>query len=91
MRTARAGVLLAVGFAFGAIPVAAEASAVNLATASPFVLLAGSSATNTGPSVLDGALGLSRREPLLPASAYPPSSTARRTMTTPLPAKPRPT
>jgi len=58
MRTARAGVLLAVGFAFGAIPVAAEASAVNLATASPFVLLAGSSATNTGPSVLDGALGL---------------------------------
>jgi hypothetical protein len=42
-----------------AIPVAAQASTVDLGTAQPFVLLAGSTATNTGPSVLNGNLGVS--------------------------------
>jgi Ice-binding-like len=59
-RTGRAGVALAVGFAFAAIPVAAQAAPVpiNLATASPFVVLGGATVTNTGPSVLNGALGV---------------------------------
>jgi hypothetical protein len=54
----RAGILLASGVAFAAVPAAASASAVNLGTASPFVVLAASAATNTGPSVLDGDLGV---------------------------------
>ena len=61
----RAGILLASGVAFAAVPAAfaaapavASASAVNLATASPFVVLAAASATNTGPWVLNGDLGV---------------------------------
>jgi len=54
----RAGVLLASGLAFAAVPAVASASAVNLGTASPFVVLAASAATNTGPSVLNGDLGV---------------------------------
>jgi Ice-binding-like len=46
-------------FAFAAIPVAAQASPVHLATAQPFVVLSGSTATNTGASVLNGDLGVS--------------------------------
>lgn len=42
-----------------AILAIAQASAVNLATAGPFVVLGGSEVTNTGPSVLNGALGVS--------------------------------
>ena len=52
------GILLASGLAFAAVPAVASASAVNLGTASPFVVLAGSTATNTGPSVLNGDLGV---------------------------------
>src|SRR3984885_16182829 len=54
----RAGILLASGFAWAAVPAVASASAVNLATASPFVVLGASAVTNTGPSVLNGQLGV---------------------------------
>lgn len=53
-----AGIVLATVFAFAAIPALAGASAVNLATVQPFVVLGGSAVTNTGPSVLNGALGV---------------------------------
>ena len=46
--------------AFIALPAAAQAqSRVDLATASPFVVLGGAAVTNTGPSVLYGDLGVS--------------------------------
>jgi hypothetical protein len=44
---------------FAAVPIAAKASAVGLGTAQPFVVLSGAGATNTGPSVLNGDLGVS--------------------------------
>ncbi len=55
----RLGVGLVAGLTFVALPAAAQASAVLLGTSAPFVVLAGSTATNTGPSVLNGELGLS--------------------------------
>jgi hypothetical protein len=58
-RATRVGVALAAGLALAAVPAAAQASAVLLGTAAPFVVLAGSTATNTGGSVLNGELGVS--------------------------------
>jgi hypothetical protein len=58
-RTVHASIAVAVGLAFAAAPATGHASAVLLGTAAPFVVLAGSTATNTGPSVLNGDLGLS--------------------------------
>lgn len=52
-----AGVILAVALSL-AVPVAAQAAPVNLATVNPFVALAGTTVTNTGPSVLNGDLGV---------------------------------
>jgi hypothetical protein len=53
----RAGIALALVFAF-AIPAAAQAAPVNLATVSPFVVLGGTTVTNTNASVLNGDLGV---------------------------------
>jgi hypothetical protein len=51
---------IAVCLVFALIPIGiAQAAPVNLATASPFVVLAGAGATNTGSSVLNGELGVS--------------------------------
>ena len=52
-------VAIAIAFVCAAIPMSARAAAVNLATAQPFVVLSGAGVTNTGPSVLNGDLGVS--------------------------------
>jgi Ice-binding-like len=57
-RVGRAAIALAASVAFAAVPVAAQAAPVHLATASPFVVLGGATVTNTGPSVLNGDLGV---------------------------------
>jgi len=58
-RAGRAGLALAVGLAFAAVPAAAQAAPVLLGTASPFVVLGGQAVSNTGPSLLNGDLGVS--------------------------------
>ena len=58
VRVRCAGILLASGLACAAVPAVAGASAVTLGTAGPFVVLGGSAVTNTGPSVLNGDLGV---------------------------------
>jgi hypothetical protein len=57
-RARRVGGMLLASAAFAAVPAAAHASAVDLGTAAPFVVLGGQSVTNTGPSVLNGDLGV---------------------------------
>jgi hypothetical protein len=56
-RARHAGIALALVFAF-AIPAAAQAAPVNLATVNPFVVLGGTTVTNTKASVLNGDLGV---------------------------------
>ncbi len=56
-RTACAAIVVCLVCA--AIPISSAGAAVNLATAQPFVVLSGAGATNTGPSVLNGDLGVS--------------------------------
>jgi hypothetical protein len=58
-RAGRIGATLAVGVGILSLPTAAQAAAVNLGTVEPFVVLGGASVTNTGPSVLNGDLGVS--------------------------------
>lgn len=53
-----AALAVGVGLASATVPVAAQAAPVDLGTAAPFVALAGSTVTNTGPSVLNGDLGV---------------------------------
>jgi hypothetical protein len=57
-RARRAGIALAAGLVLAVIPSAAQAQ-VGLGTAAQFVVLGGASVTNTGPSVLNGGLGVS--------------------------------
>jgi Ice-binding-like len=53
-----AAVALVVALTVAAIPAGAQA-AINLGTAAPFVVLGGENVENTGPSVLNGQLGVS--------------------------------
>jgi hypothetical protein len=58
-RAGRAVVALASALALAAVPAAAQAAPVDLGTAAPFVVIGGQAVTNTGPSVLNGDLGVS--------------------------------
>ncbi len=57
-RARHVAVALAAGAALVAAPVAAQAAPVQLGTVTPFVVLGGATVTNTGPSVLNGDLGV---------------------------------
>lgn len=58
-RARRAATALSVGLACAFLPAVAQAQVVDLGTAGSFVVLGGASVTNTGPSVLNGDLGVS--------------------------------
>ena len=57
-RARRSAIALCVGLACALVPAVAQAQ-VGLGTAGSFVVLGGSSVSNTGPSVLNGDLGVS--------------------------------
>ncbi len=67
-----AAALLVAGIAVsGASPAYAAQATVNLRTAKSFAVLAGSTVTNTGPSVITGDLGVS---PGIAVTGFPPGT-----------------
>jgi len=67
-----AGCLILILFSvLSAAPASAIGTPVPLGTAAPFSVLAGQSVTNTGPSVLDGSVGVS---PGTAVSGFPPGT-----------------
>jgi hypothetical protein len=65
--------LLVAGFVAAASPATAANASIGLGTAADYAVLAGSTVTNTGPSVLSGDLGLS---PGNAVSGFPPGTVA---------------
>ena len=65
----RAGVLVVLLFVAAALASSAQAATVGLGTAKSFAVLAGTTVTNTGPSVISGSLGVS---PGTAVTGFPP-------------------